>query len=317
MSDPVTLANDELRVVCDPARGFAIDSLVDRASGAETLWRRPAHEPAAAARSLGGAGEASVATFLDLFTGGWFTMFPDVGYPLADDPASFLHGEVVRLPWDVLDVAGDRVRARVRTLRRPLEIERTVALDGATLHVEERIANRCALPVPYAWGHHPCLARETFAGGRIELTPSAAEVPAPPHDPAAAVLKAGEGFDWPLAPRRDGGVEDLATVPRERDGRVDHACLTVPEGVIRVGAPSVGRRLRIEYDAEQFPYVLLWQDLGPPEPVPLWGAGDTFALEFSTAPGRSAADAVAAGVARTLAPGEKRVTAIAMTWEAG
>lgn len=316
MSAAIVLATDAIEVVCDPARGFAIDMIRDRASGAEALWRRPGHVPATPARALGAAGEASVPTFLDAFTGGWFAMFPEVGYPLADDPTSFLHGEVVRLPWDVLDTGERHVTARVQTLRRPLVLERRLEVDGATLRVHERIENVGAVAAGYAWGHHPCFSRATFAGGRIELAPSAAEVPAPAHEPAHAVLAAGNGFTWPHAPRAGGGAtEDLSSVPAARDGRVDHACLTVPEGRFRITAPRHGRALRVAYDATQFPYMLLWQDFGPADGFPLWGGGDTFALEFSTIPGRSTPDAVAAGALRTLAPGATAETEIELSWE--
>ncbi|MCW2954126.1 MAG: hypothetical protein JWQ48_3296 [Conexibacter sp.] len=319
MSPPLpgslTLANEQLQVDCAPEHGFTIDSLLDRASGAEALWRRPAHQPAPATRALGSAGEASVATFLDRFAGGWFAMFPEVGYPLAEDPTSFLHGEVVRLPWELVERSATSVTARVRTLRRPFAVERRLALDGATLRVHERVENVGGLPAPYAWGHHPCFSRVTFAGGRIAIAPSAATVPAPAHAPGHAVLEPGVAFDWPHARRRDGGEEDLSTVPVERDGRVDHACLDVPRGRIRIEAPRFGRALRVDYDAATFPHVLLWQDLGPDDGYPLWGGGDTFALEFSTIPGRSTPDAIAAGALRTLAPGAVLETAIAVAWE--
>jgi galactose mutarotase-like enzyme len=181
--------------------------------------------------------------------------------------------------------------------------------------VRERIENVGGVEVPYAWGHHPCFARATFAGGRITIAPSAAEVPAPAHEPGHAVLAPGHAFSWPHAPRADGGVEDLATVPEARDGRVDHACLTVPEGAFRITAPRFGRALRVGYDATQFPYILLWQDFGPAARFPLWGGGDTFALEFSTIPGRSTPDAIAAGALRTLAPGAAAETSIELSWE--
>jgi galactose mutarotase-like enzyme len=309
----VTLATDAIAVACDPERGFTIDSVVDRATGAEALWRRPGHEPSAPTRALGAGGAASIPAFLDGFTGGWFAMFPDVGYPL-DDDTSFLHGEAVRLPWHCDAVSPTHAEAHVRMLRRPLELRRTLTVDGATLRVDERIVNHGRLPVPYAWGYHPCFARGTFAGGRIELAATSALVPAPEHVPGRAVLAAGEPFAWPYAPRRDGGAEDLSAVPEQRDGRVDHACLTVPDGAIRITAPRFGTALTLVYDARRFPHVLLWQDLGPAEGAPLWGAGDTFALEFSTVPGRSMPEAVAAGAVRTLDPGADAHTTITLTW---
>jgi galactose mutarotase-like enzyme len=311
----ITLATDALEVVCDPARGFSIDALRDRASGADALWRRPGHVPATAVRALGAGGEGSVPTFLDAFTGGWFVMFPEVGYPVADDPTSFLHGEVVRLPWEVLDASDRHVTARVQTLRRPFTLERRLVVDGPTLRVRERIENVGGSPAPYAWGHHPCFARETFAGGRIAVAPTRAEVPSPEHAPGHAVLAHGSPFSWPHAPRADGGVEDLGSVPAARDGRVDHACLTVPDGRIRIEAPRWDRALRIAYDATDFPYVLLWQHFAADDGFPLWGGGDTFALELSTIPGRSTPDAISAGALRDLAPGETAETEIELSWE--
>ncbi len=316
----ITLESDALRVVCTPAQGFSISSLVDRVSGAEALWRRASHAVEPCSRALGPPGEGSEMTFLDRFAGGWFEMFPEVGYTLPGDPASLVHGEVVRLPWEVTDRGPLHVSARVALVRRPLTIERTLTLDGGTLTVHERIANAGRAPVRYTWGHHPCFSRATFAGGRIELDVAAAEVPDPWANPAQARLALGP-FPWPQAPARAGGTIDLASIPRERDRRQDHACLTLGErgGSLRLTAPQAGpdgRALRVEFDRERFPYALLWEEFGAAEEFPFWGEGDTFAIEFSTIPGRNTVDAVAAGAVSVLAPGESSQTTFTVAWEA-
>jgi galactose mutarotase-like enzyme len=320
-ADPasVTLESDALRVVCTPARGFSIRSLVDRASGLDALWTGPSHAPAACSRTLGPAGVASEETFLDLFGGGWFEMFPEVGYTQPGDLSSFLHGEVVRLPWEVIAADAAHVEARVELVRRPLTLTRRVALEGAELRIGERIENAGPAPVPYSWGHHPCFSREAFAGGRIELEVAAAEVPDPWFDPAHATLAHGP-FPWPLAPRRSdaapgGAAVDLSAIPTAADGRHDHACLRVDGGSLRLTAPAAGRALRIRFDAERFPYVLLWENFHAGESFPFWGGGDTFAVEWSTIPGRSTPDALAAGAVATLAPGEAQETEIVVSWE--
>lgn len=319
----ITLESDALRVVCTPAQGFSISSLVDRASGADALWRRETHAVEPCSRTLGPAGERSEETFVDRFAGGWFEMFPEVGYTQPGDPASLVHGEVVRLPWEVVDQGPLHVAARVTLVRRPLRIERRLTLDGAILTVEERIENAGRAPVPYTWGHHPCFARATFAGGRIELDVAAAEVPEPWFDPANATLALGP-FPWPHAPVRAaeadtaaGAPIDLSALPRERDGRHDHACLTLGErgGSLRLTAPAHGRALRVEFDRERFPYALLWQNFGAGEGFPFWGEGDTFAVEFSTIPGRATPDAIAAGAVSTLAPGASSQTTFTVAWE--
>lgn len=330
----ITLRSDALTVRCTPAQGFSIASFVDSLSGAEALWQRPGHTPAPAPRQLGPAGEPSSETFLDLFAGGWFEMFPEVGYTQPGDLASLVHGEVVRLPWEILAAADDHVEARAACVRRPLTLTRRLTLEGARLRVAERIENVGAAPAPYTWGHHPCFSRATFAGGRIELEAAEAWVPEPWFDPDHATLAHGR-FDWPAAPARAGGdggstaaapgspagstTIDLAAVPARADGRHDHACLRMGSGSVRLLAPSAGpagRALRIEFDRERFPYALLWENFGAGDGFPFWGAADTFAVEFSTMPGRSTPDAIAAGALSQLHPGEVVETSFEVSWEA-
>ncbi|MDW5593583.1 hypothetical protein VSS74_04500 [Conexibacter stalactiti] len=340
----ITLQSDALLLRCTPAQGFSIASLVDRISGAEAFWQRPGHTPASCSRVLGPAGEASSETFVDLFAGGWFEMFPEVGYTQPGDPASLVHGEVVRLPWEVVSTDAEHVEARVACVRRPLTLTRRLTLDGARLHVAERIENVGAAPAPYTWGHHPCFSRTTFAGGRIELEAAAATVPEPWFQPESATLAFGD-FDWPHAPAREtsaaahpGGAGpapvattpahgaappaatfDLSQLPVRADGRHDHACLTMGSGSFRLIAPDAGpagRALRIDFDRERFPYALLWQNFGAGDGFPFWGAADTFAIEFSTMPGRSTPDALAAGAVSQLHPGEVVETSFTVGWEA-
>lgn len=317
-SAAITLADDALRVTCTPDQGFSIRSFVDVASGADALWQRPGHTPTPCSRALGPAGTASEQSFLDVFGGGWFEMFPEVGYTLEGDDTSFLHGEVVRLPWTVTDHGPAHVEARVATLRRPLALTRRMELRDGVLHVSERIENVGMAPAPYTWGQHPCFSRATFAGGRLEIPVARAEVPDPWFDPEHATLAHGP-FDWPHAPARSAGaVVDLGAIPPTADRRQDHACLTMAGGGFRLTAPSAGadgRALRVAFDHAQFPYVLLWECFGAGEGAPTWGGWDTFGVEFSTIPGRTTPDAIAAGAVRTLAPGETAATEWTIGWE--
>jgi galactose mutarotase-like enzyme len=340
-STDILLATPALHVRCSPAHGFAIRSIVDRASGVDALWQRAGHVPAPCSRDLGPAGAASEARFLDLFAGGWFAMFPEVGYPLEGDPTSFVHGEAVRLPWEVVAQGPRFVEARVDCVRRPLALTRRLTVDGAALVINERVENTGRAPAPYTWGHHPCFARAAFAGGRVELEVTAAEVPAPWFDPAHATLAPGP-FSWPHAAARvparagfartdaplDASLDarepttaaahevDLSEIPASPDGRHDHACLTLASGRFRLTAPAARRALRVELDRERFPYALLWQCFGAGDGYPFWGRADTFAVELATCPGRSTPDALAAGAVATLAPGETAETEITVAWEA-
>lgn len=311
----ITLATEQVAVHCLPAQGGTIASLRDGASGAEALWRWPRVEPAPCGRDLGPAGAPSIASFIDRFVGGWFTMFPAVGYPDDDAPPSLLHGELVRLPWEVVRAGRSEADLRVETVRTPFAVERRIAVAGAELRVEDRIRNVGAEPAPFAYGQHPCLSRATFAGGTLELTVERAEVPDPPHAPAASRLATGT-VAWPGGRLRDGEPTDLSAIPAEPDGRVDHVCVRPAAGRARVTAPSAGRALVLEWHLGALPELLLWQDFRSAGGWPFWGAADTFGLEPSTIPGRTMGDARAAGAIRHLDAGASFETSMSARWEA-
>ncbi len=310
------LESPQLRVECAPEQGFSITSLRDRVSGAEALWQWTARPVAPCSRALGPAGDASIETFIDVFVGAWFEMFPVVGYPAPGDPTSMLHGELVRLPWELLDRAATAVEAQVDTVRSPFRVRRRLELAGPELRIEETVENIGAEAAPYLWGHHPCLRRQTFAGGRLELAVAEAHIPAPAFDPLHAVLRPGERVDWPNARRHDGELLDLRDIPAEADGRHDHVCVTPVEGRARVTAPGTGRALTLEWDLEHFPQLLIWQNFRAPGGWPFWRGADTFALEFTSNPGRSVPDAQAAGAVRLLRAGERLEAATSVRWEA-
>lgn len=311
----IFVGDRSLSVACLPAQGFTIVSLHDRASGAEALWMRPAHAPAPCGRALGPAGSASVETFLDAWVGGWFEMLPEVGFPSPDDGASLLHGEVVRLPWEVVARTASAVEARVRLVRRPLELTRRLEVAGGELRIAERLRHVGAEgAVELAWGHHPCFARATFAGGRVELPVRRAHVPEP-MDPVNALARSGPVAAWPHGVRRDGAPLDLAAIPAARDGRFDHVCVELADGWARLTAPRHGRALRLRFARERYPHVLLWSDYGAPGGYPLWGEGDTLAVELASVPGRTTPEARAAGALTRLAAGATLEGEISVAWE--
>jgi galactose mutarotase-like enzyme len=309
-----------LSVACDPEQGFAISAIVDGVSGANALWQRTGFVPGEFRRVLGPSGEPSIETFVDLFSGGWFEMFPTTGYSGtvqgSTAPAvSLLHGEVMRLPWELTVQDTSVVEATVTTVRTPFRLTRRLEIQGDELIVTERAENIAPVPAPYVWGHHPCFDRATFAGGRFELDAVSAEVPAPVFDPAHSSLVPGAPFAFPDAPMLDGGRRDVAAIPEAPDGRHEQTTVVVRRGGVRITAPRIGRAFTLSWDERDFPHVLLWQDYQAPDAA-FWGTCDTFAVEPSSAPGRSLDDAVAAGGVRLLAPGEAATLTMRARWSA-
>lgn len=311
---------DGLTVECEPDAGFVITAITDALTGAEALWRRAGFVPAAFQRSLGPSGDASIESFGDLFLGGWFEMFPTAAFPgTVDGPTgpsrSLLHGEVMRLPWEVVDLSDRHVEATVVTVRTPFRLTRRLELVDRELVVSERVRNIGAWPAPYVWGHHPCFSRETFAGGRIELDIASAHVPGPVLDPTNSVLRREATFDFPQAPMIGGEELDLARIPDVADGRQELVSVVLRTGRLRITAPRHGRALVLAWDIRDLPYALLWQCYRAPGAA-WWGTCDTFAVEPSSAPGPSLDDAIVAGAVRHLDPGGEATLTLRVAWEA-
>jgi hypothetical protein len=115
------------------------------------------------------------------------------------EPPTLFHGELNRLPWEVVDRGPTWIEACVETGRSPFAVQRRVAVDRGELRVDTAIANVGAAPASYIYGERPCLWRETFAGGRLLLDARSAWVPAPSFTPERAVLRPGERFGRELA----------------------------------------------------------------------------------------------------------------------
>lgn len=318
--DGIRLEGSGLRVECDPRAGFVITAIVDAATGANALWERTSFSPGEFTRVLGPSGELSIESFLDLFVGGWFEMFPTAGFPGtvqgAVGPArSLFHGEAMRLPWEVTHQDATAVEASVITVRTPFRLTRCLRVERDELVVTERVDNLSPVPVPYVWGHHPCFDRTTFAGGRVEIDVRSADVPAPAFDERNNSLAPGSPFTFPNAPTLAGGVRDVTAIPELPDGRQEHSSLVVRRGGVRITAPRIGRAFTLTWDERDFPYVLLWQNYRA-EGAGFWGTCDTFAVEPSSAPGRSLDDAVAAGAVRELEPRGTASVTLRARWDA-
>lgn len=318
MTGVVRLEADGLAVECLPEAGFTITAIIDLSSGADALWTRTGFVPAAPSRVLGPSGDASIETFSDLFLGGWFEMFPTTGYPGtlpgAVGPArSLLHGEVMRLPWAVGERSATVIEASVMAIRTPFRLTRRLSIEAGDLILRERIENVAGAPAPYVWGHHPCFSRATFAGGRFHLDVAASTVPGPVYDEANNTLMAGAEFDFPHAPTQSGDVRDVARIPEQPDGRHEQSSLALRTGGLSITAPRFGRSFSLSWDVADLPFVLLWQDYLAPGAA-FWGTCDTFAVEPSSAPGRSLDDAVAASSIRYLDAGSARSMEMRASW---
>jgi galactose mutarotase-like enzyme len=160
--------------------------------------------------------------FVEAGASGWDEMVPTID-PTGDLPD---HGEAWRLPWTVLEEAGDSVAMSCSGQVVPWELERRIHLTGNSVRISYVYRNRGAVPHLAYWCAHPLFRYEE--GMTIDA-------------PGAEQLG-----------QLEGGTSTKVFMPK---GTIDRVALRWPSG----------RAVEIAWDAALTPYVGIWAcngDLG-------------------------------------------------------
>ena len=274
----VVLENDEIRVVVLPDKGAEIHQITDCRSGTDVLFegpwgiRKPGQPP------LTGSGEDE---FMWNYAGGWQELFPSVnGACVYRGKRIPFHGEVATLEWEdeVLDDDGEGngVRFWTRTRQTPFLLERVIWLpEGeACLVLDGAVTNEGPEASHFVWGQH-CVVGPPFleAGCRLEI-PARTIVTSPQlWEPETARLEPARREPWPYAPLRGGGRVDLRDVQGPEAGSHDDLYVTdLDAGWLEVSNPRLELTFRLEWDADVFGWIVLWQPYGGAVAPPLTGS---------------------------------------------
>lgn len=292
------LSNGLVQVDCYPEHGFVISAIRARGNDRNILWNpRGASFGPLPLRELGPAGNESVDSFdSSMLAGGWFAMFPTAGLPGNSDDR-WMHGEAARLAWHIVAKSESEVVCRLRTPVSGFELERSVKLESTTVIVSMTATNMSGSTQRITFGEHPCFSRDVFAGGSLLATPREAEVTS--HaDPLNARLIENARFAWPHAPLIAGGTVDLSHIPLSPDRRHDHVTLG-NLGALQIRGLDLS--LSLSWDHAKMPNTLIWEHF---RPIGSPWDGDVFAIEPSSAPGRTLTDATAASATTEIADKE-------------
>jgi galactose mutarotase-like enzyme len=216
---------------------------------------------------------------------------------------------VVRTVAASTSVAADGTQASIQTVAfgtvAPARFERRLSLaaDDPVLRAQYRIENLDVRPLSFTWGIHP-----TFAVGhthRIDL-PATAMLVGESSSPELG--EPGDVYPWPSMPDPTSatGERDVSLV-RGREAAVfgGHWATDLADGWLALTDTMTRRGLAIVFDREVFPHAWLWQVYGG------WRGHHHVALEAWTSLPMDLDGAIAAGRARTLAPGEVLETEVA------
>jgi hypothetical protein len=301
------LENAALRVTVVPEMGGHVAELVDLAADRDLLW----HNPRATPRPGPYGGH-----FDDWWSGGWDEIFPsgDLGH-LHDEPLPYM-GELWCVPWQASASNGPDGReaailasgfGTVAAAR--FERRLSLAGDEPFLRARYRIENLDVRPFPFTWGIHPAFA--VGPGHRIDHPASAMLVGV---SSSPELGSAGQTYAWPSMPEASapGGQRDIAEV-RSREAAVfgGHWATEMPDGWLALTDTESRRGVAIVFDPDIFPRAWLWLVYGG------WRGHHHVALEPWTSLPMDLDGALAAGQARTLAPGQVLETEVAFVLHHG
>ena len=206
-----SIENDDLRVtVLD--EGGHIAEMLDKKTGINPLWTPPWTSIEPSEYNEARHHEFGAGTDARLLAGimGHNLCVDIFGGPSDEEAAAGLtpHGEASIVPWDVeVDGASGSMRARLPLAG--LRIERRIDLHARSVRIQESVENMTACDRPIGWTEHVTLGPPFLRKGLTQFRASATRSQVIEHGFGADdYLIAGSAFDWPYAPRIDGGTVD-------------------------------------------------------------------------------------------------------------
>ena len=296
--DSMVLRAGDCSLTIFPALGGKIGSLL--VNGHELL-QTPLKPYAARTRIM---------AFADGDASGWDECLPSVADCLVElagmatgSAAVPDHGDLWRVPWEVLSANSDSALMRADCFSLPLRLTRSTLLSetetGWRIQLLYSLTNMTAHLLPWAWSAHPGFA--SAAGDRILL----------PDDVRQLRLEGSGGnrlgthgnlVAWPQATLTDSSQADLSTV-QDAASQVGDKLFAGPlrEGWCSLERAAIGLRLTVRFEPELTPYLGLWICSGG------WPEGEgekqmCVAMEPTTAPVDSLAET--GSWSRQLEPGE-------------
>ena len=285
------LENAALRVTVLQEGGH-IAEIADKASGVNPLWTPswPSIEPSqydpARHPEYGGGADASLLAgimghnlCLDMFGG-----------PSDEEAAAGLpvHGEVSTARFAIAFEGAHALTMQTELPEAQLAFERRLELVDRAVRVRERVTNRSATDRAIGWTQHVTLGAPFVEPGRTQLRTSArrGRVFEGTFGPAD-YLQAGADFEWPHAPRVNGGAADLRTfssAPRSSGYTVQHMDPSRDDAFVAAYSPSARLTFGCVWRRADFPWLGLWEETRARPNAPWNGGAVTWGLEFGVSP---------------------------------
>ena len=294
------LHNEHLRVEVLPALGGKLGSIALAGSGGELL-QAPLKPYAPRTATM---------PFDQSDGSGWDECLPSIGpceVTYGDQQTAKIedHGDFWRLAFTVDESSDTTLRMHTDGASLPLWFERSLRLDGRTLHLDYTLRNRSDVTVPWGWSVHPLFAIQPF--DRIHLPASVQQISAE-ASANGRLGAAGSKHPWPHTTNAlDGEPLDLSLALSIDDGVGDKLVLPAPaEGWCAIERKTLRTLLTLHFDPKDSPWLGLWLCYGGWPSDPKAKRGYTVGLEPCNLPVDSLAGSLSRGAGSRLAPGAEK-----------
>jgi hypothetical protein len=286
----VFIENDELRVTVLEEGGH-IAEILDKRSGINPLWTPPwtSIEPSAfveASHLTYGAG--ADARLLAGIMG--HNLCVDIFGGPSDEEASAgltTHGDASVARYEIA-VTGAALSMRARLPLADLRIERRVTLHRRAMNILESVENLTACDRPIGWTQHVTLGPPFLENGLTEFRTSATRSKVIEHSFGNDdYLVAGAEFDWPHAPRIDGGIADLRrfTGAPASSAYTAHLMDRAATCAFFAGfSPAARLAFGYVWNRADFPWLGIWEENRSRRGLPWNGATLACGMEFGVSP---------------------------------
>lgn len=198
-----------------------------------------------------------------------------------------VHGESSVAPYDI-SARGASLVAEVHLPMAQLTFQRSIELDERVLRVRESVTNLMACDRAIAWTQHVTLGPPFLEKGVTEFRASATRSKVFETEFGDAMyLAAGAEFQWPNAPRKDGGREDLRVFNRAPvSGAYTTHLMDPAQEFASFAAFHPGMQLVFGYQWKRadFPWLGIWEENYSRRQAPWNGQVLTRGMEFGVSP---------------------------------
>jgi galactose mutarotase-like enzyme len=287
------LKNSELSIEVVPAEGGRVSSLKSLHSGMEFLTqsRRSGPHPRAGLE----------ARFQDGPCAGIEECLPTVGPsgPATEGGPAPDHGDFWQLPWNLLSASDNHASMAVVGFSRTLGFSKKLTLENNSLRVAYTVVNSGSTAQSFLYACHPLFA--VSAGDRVLLPGESRELRLD-YSKGDRLGASGSAIPWPAT---ESGVRlDVVCGPEAGTAEMFYTP-RLDKGICGIYRESSAQVLEVLFDTERLPYLGIWLCYGGWPSEGEKPRQYAVALEPTTSPCNTLADAQRTQTSISLKAGEK------------